>query len=69
MSQMNRVLNVLERNVASPGVTVSRLAKDARLPKASVSKRISELRSEGFRIFTNYRKIGNQKKTYYRLAR
>jgi hypothetical protein len=69
MTQSTKILSYLGKNQANPGVTTAAVSKGARVPKGSVSQRISDLREEGHRIFTNYRKVkgSNTKKAYYRL--
>lgn len=68
MSQLNRVADVLSRNTSTPGITVSAIAKAARVPKENVYKRICDLRHEGLRIYSNFRKVNGRRKMYYRLA-
>jgi biotin operon repressor len=68
MSQINKIATVLTNNPASPGLTASMIAKKAGVPRAAVSKRVADLRSEGFAIYTNYRNVNGVRKAYYRMA-
>jgi len=68
MSQIDRIVKVLAKRNMTPGMTAAMVAKFAHVPKANVAKRVSDLRNEGYEIYTNYRKIGGKRKAYYRLA-
>jgi len=68
MSQIDRIVRVLADNTQTPGLTASMIAKRAGVPRANVSKRVADLRSEGFEIYTNYRMRNGARKAYYRLA-
>jgi Mn-dependent DtxR family transcriptional regulator len=68
MSQINKIANVLERNPQYPGLTTAMIAKKTSVPKANVAKRVADLRSEGLRIYTNWRKVNGKRKAYYRMA-
>lgn len=68
MSQLNRVAEVLSRNTTSRGITVSAVAKAARVPKNNVYKRISDLRREGVPIESYFQKVNGKRKVYYHLA-
>jgi biotin operon repressor len=68
MSQINKIANVLSLTRTAPGMTVAMIAKKTGVPKASVAKRIFDLRSEGFAIETNYRQINGSRKTYYQMS-
>lgn len=69
-SKIDRVANALTRATftQSPGVTVSQLAKAARVDKDTVYKRVHDLRAEGMKIYTNFRTVNGERKTYYRAA-
>ena len=64
MTNTQRVAAVLAENTTSPGITASQLAKKARMGRKSVMNRISELRADGEKIFSNVKR----NKTYYRIA-
>lgn len=68
MSQLTRVAKILRRNNKTPGITVGRLAKLAGISRASVSKRIYDLRSSGATIYTNTRKVNGARTVFYRMA-
>lgn len=69
MSQLSRVAKVLRRNNKGVGITVAQIAKLAGVPKASVSKRVYDLRTlEGKNIYSNYRIVNGERKMYYRFA-
>lgn len=69
MSQLSRVAKVLRANTKTPGITPAKLAKLAGCPKASVAKRISDLRNiEGHTIYSNFRTVNGVRKMFYRLA-
>lgn len=68
-SQINKVLSVLSsKGQKTPGLTVPMIAKSANMPAGNVAKRVSDLRSEGYTIYTNYRNVNGERKTYYRMA-
>ena len=67
MSQINRVENYLYRHGQSGrGFTASKIASDTKVPRESVLKRISDLRTEGARIYTNTRMVNGQRRYFYR---
>lgn len=68
MSQIEKIVNVLSRNDKTPGLTASMIAKMAGVPRPNVSKRIHDLRNQGFEIYTNYRNVNGARKAYYRMA-
>lgn len=68
MAQIDKVANVLSRHNTGAGITASKVAKLARMPRESVAKRVYDLRTEGFRIYSNYRKVNGKRKLYYRMA-
>ncbi len=68
MTHTDKIAKVLAKNTKTPGITSSMLAKKTGVPKESVAKRIYDLRNEGMRIYTNYRKVNGVRKAYYRLA-
>ena len=67
-SQINKILTVLSNNPKTPGLTASMIARKARMPRDNVRKRVADLRSEGFNIYTNFRKVNGKRKAYYRMA-
>lgn len=70
MTQTDKVLGFLtkEQSTQGAGVTVAKIAHRTRVPKESVSKRISDLRAAGHRIYSNYRTVNGERKLYYRAA-
>jgi DNA-binding Lrp family transcriptional regulator len=69
MSQLSRVAKVLRKHTRGSGITVSKLAKLAGVPKTTVYKRIADLRQEPGRvIYSNYRMVNGQRKLHYRIA-
>ena len=68
MSQIDRIANVLAKHNAGAGITASQVAKLARVPRENVSKRVYDLRTEGYAIYSNYRKVNGERKLYYRMA-
>lgn len=69
MSQLSKVAKALRRNNTGAGITVAKLSKLTGVPKASVSKRVYDLRSiEGKTIYSNYRNVNGKRKMYYRIA-
>jgi DNA-binding Lrp family transcriptional regulator len=69
MSQLSKVAKVLQKNNKGAGITVAQVARLTGIPKASVSKRVYDLRtSEGHTIYSNYRNVNGQRKLFYRFA-
>ncbi len=69
MSQLSKVAKVLRQNNKGAGITVAQVARLTGVPKASVSKRVYDLRNlEGKTIYSNYRTVNGQRKMYYRIA-
>ena len=69
MSQMTKVAKVLRQNNKGSGITVAQITRLTGVPKASVCKRVYDLRNiEGYRIYSNYRKVNGKRKMYYRFA-
>lgn len=68
MSQIDKMVKVLAKNNKGSGITVAKIAKLARMPRENVAKRVYDLRAEGFRIYSNYRKVNGKRKLYYRMA-
>lgn len=69
MSQLSKVAKVLRMNTKGAGITVSQIARLAGVPKASVSKRVYDLRTlEGKTIYSNYRNVNGERKLFYRFA-
>lgn len=66
-SQTDRILTTLYENTDTPGISAKRLAKLAKVAQDAVSKRIFDLRNEGFDIFTNYRNVKGNRTAFYRL--
>lgn len=69
MSQLSRVAKVLRRHTSGAGISVSKLAKMAGLPKSTVYKRIADLRNEPGRvIYSNFRTVNGTRMVHYRIA-
>lgn len=66
--QIDRIVRVLASNNTGAGITISAVAKAASVPRATVSKRVHDLRESGARIYTNYRQVNGRRKAYYRMA-
>ena len=66
-TQIEKIENVLLRHTATPGVTADAIARMARVPRETVSKRVSDLR-EYYQIYTNYRNVDGKRSAFYRLA-
>jgi len=67
-SQIDRILSALYDNTETPGITSRRLSRVTKVPSDAISKRIYDLRQEGFDIFTNYRNVNGDRTAFYRLA-
>jgi biotin operon repressor len=65
MSQLDKIANTLYRSNEAFGLTASMIAKSAGVPRGNVSKRIFDLRSEGYKIHTNYGMRNGVRKAYY----
>jgi biotin operon repressor len=68
MTHLTKIATVLANCSKDFGVTASMIAKKTHVPRNSVRKRIHELRSEGYSIHTNYRKINGVRKAYYLMS-
>lgn len=69
MSQLSRVAKVLRRHTTGVGISVSKLAKMAGVPKTSVYKRVADLRQEPGRvIYSNFRTVNGKRTMFYRIA-
>lgn len=66
-TQIEKIENVLLRYTDGPGVTTSKIASLARVPREAVSKRVADLR-EHYTIYTNYRNVNGKRTAFYRLA-
>lgn len=66
-TQLQKIENILLRHKADPGITVSSIARMARVPRETVSKRVYDLR-EMYKIYTNYRNVNGKRTAFYRLA-
>lgn len=66
LSQEKRIYRILnsKRGTISPGIRISEIAKRANIDKEAVYRRVADLRTGGFDIYTNKKKG----ETYYRLA-
>jgi predicted transcriptional regulator len=68
MSHVSKIAKVLRANNKGAGITVAQITRLTGVPKASVSKRVYDLRLEGHRIYSNYRMVNGKRKMYYRFA-
>jgi predicted transcriptional regulator len=68
MSHVSKIAKVLRANNKGAGITVAQITRLTGVPKASVSKRVYDLRTEGHRIYSNYRLVNGKRKMYYRFA-
>jgi len=69
MSQAERIEALLiKEGQVTPGLTVAMIARKAKVPMESVSKRIYDLKERGNTIYTNFRNVNGRRKTYYRLG-
>lgn len=69
MSQLSKVAKVLRQNNKGAGITVAQITRLTGVPKASVNKRVYDLRTiEGNTIYSNYRIVNGKRKMYYRFA-
>ena len=66
-TQIEKIENVLLKHNTGAGITADSVAKLARVPRESVSKRVSDLR-EYYNIYTNYRMVDGKRTAFYRLA-
>ena len=68
-SQKEKVLNsLMTYGTGTPGVTIRRLADRAGLDVIAVQRRVYDLRSEGYEIYTNTRTVNGKRHNYYRIA-
>lgn len=68
-TQLRRIAKVLRKHNTGAGITVAKLAKLAGVPKATVYKRVADLRQEPGRvIYSNYRNVNGERKLHYRIA-
>ena len=68
MSQIEKIARYLAKNNKGPGVTVAKIADRTGSTKDNVRKRVYDLRNEGFKIYSNYRKVNGERKLYYRMS-
>lgn len=69
MSQLSKVAKALRQNNKGAGITVAQITRLTGVPKASVSKRVYDLRTiEGKTIYSNFRNVNGKRKMYYRIA-
>lgn len=68
MTQIDKIVDVLAANDKDFGLTASMIAKKTRVPRENVRKRIHDLRSEGYLIHTNYRRVNGVRKAYYLMS-
>jgi len=66
-TQIEKIENVLLKHNTGAGITADSVARIARVPRESVSKRVADLR-EYYNIYTNYRRVDGKRTAFYRLA-
>jgi hypothetical protein len=66
-TQIEKIENVLLKHNTGAGITADSVARIARVPRESVSKRVADLR-EYYNIYTNYRMVDGKRTAFYRLA-
>lgn len=66
-TQIEKIENVLLKHNTGAGITADSVARIARVPRESVSKRVADLR-EFYNIYTNYRMVDGKRTAFYRLA-
>jgi hypothetical protein len=66
-TQMEKIETALLNNTKTPGITVEKIARMAKVPYESVAKRVSDLR-EFYTIYSNYRMVDGKRTLFYRLA-
>lgn len=64
-TQIEKVESLLRKY--NTGITASKLASLARIPRESVSKRVYDLR-ETYKILTSYRTVNGKRTAFYRFA-
>lgn len=65
-TQIEKIETALRKH-SKDGVSVTNLARMARVSKDAVYKRVYDLR-ESYKIFSNYRNVNGKKTLFYRLA-
>lgn len=68
MTQIDRIVKNLSENNKGAGITAAKLAKLAKVSTETVYKRVSDLRREGFTIYSNKRDVKGKRVVHYRLA-
>lgn len=68
MSQLSKIAKHLAQNTGGAGISIAKLSAFTRIPRATVAKRIYDLREQGETIYTNTRLVRGKRKTFYRLA-
>jgi hypothetical protein len=66
-TQIEKIENVLRKYNTGAGVTASKVASLARVPRETVGKRVYDLR-EYYNIYTNYRYVNGKRTAFYRFA-
>lgn len=67
-SILNRVFTQLARNTSGAGISVALLAARSKTSRDNVRKRVYDLRTAGFDIYTNQKVVNGKIKNFYRLA-
>lgn len=67
-TQIEKIENVLRKYNTGAGVTASKVASLARVPRENVAKRVADLRDWGLTIYTNWRNVDGKRTAFYRLA-
>jgi hypothetical protein len=66
-TQIEKIETVLRKYNTGAGITASKVASLARVPRENVSKRVYDLR-ETYKIVTNYKYINGRRTAFYRFA-
>jgi hypothetical protein len=64
-SQMEKIENVLRKYNTGLGISASKIASLARVPRKNVGKRVYDLR-EDYTIYTNYHDVKGKRTAFYR---
>ena len=66
-SNIQRVFEALDADRSYPGLTASQIAAKRSISRDEVMRRISDLRKEGERIYSNVSKRSGVARVYYRM--
>lgn len=66
-SNIDRVYEALSNDRSYPGLTASQIAAARGIDRAEVMRRVSDLKREGFTIYSNVSKRSGVPRVYYRM--